>query len=187
MGAAAMACAGSTGLGADTDAPTAVVARSAVSAAPVTAWVAAFSTVRVAALTVLAALLIADRAWRLADFTVWRVAAVALRTVLRAVLAALRATFLTVLRVATLSRVLFLRAAGRRLLRAVLRRAAFLAFFLIAICHPPLFLTPPQRRGTRRMVLKLGRVYVPVNRRNLVERKGIEPSTSALRTQRSPS
>ncbi|MBM2853091.1 MAG: hypothetical protein HW417_19 [Steroidobacteraceae bacterium] len=182
-----MACAGSTCLGADTDASTAVVARSTVAAALVTAWVATFSTLRVAARTVFAVLLIADRAWRLADFTVLRVAAVALRTVLRAVLAALRATLLTVLRVVALLRALFLRAAGRRLLRVVLRRAAFLAFFLVAICHLPIFLTPPQRRGTRRVALKLGRVYVPVNRRNVVERKGIEPSTSALRTQRSPS
>jgi hypothetical protein len=62
IGAAAMACAGSTCLGADTDASTAVVARSTVSAALVTAWVATFSTLRVAARTVFAVLLIADRA-----------------------------------------------------------------------------------------------------------------------------
>ncbi|MSQ92633.1 MAG: hypothetical protein EXR87_06855 [Gammaproteobacteria bacterium] len=126
-----MACAGSTGLGADTDASTAVVARSTVSAALVTAWVATLSTLRVAARTVFAVLLIADRAWRSADFTV-----------LRAVLAALRATLLTVLRAVALLRALFLRAAGRRLLRAVLRRAAFPAFFLAALCHLPIFLTP---------------------------------------------
>ncbi len=182
-----MAVAGSTGLGADTDASTDFVARSTVAAALVTAWVAAFSTVRVAARTVLAVLLIADRAWRLADLTVLRVAAVALRTVLRAVVAALRATFRTVLRAVALLRALFLRAAGRRLLFVVRRLAAFLVFFLAAICHLPILLTPTQRRDTRRLALKLGRVRVAVNRRNLVERKGIEPSTSALRTQRSPS
>ena len=163
------------------------MARSTVPAALVTAWVATFSTFRVAERTDLAVLLIADRAWRLALFTVLRVAAVALRTVLRAVLAALRATLRIVLRAVALLRALFLRAAGRRLLRVVLRRAAFFAFFLAAICPLPILLTPIIRRGTRRVTLKLGRVRVAVNQRKLVERKGIEPSTSALRTQRSPS
>ena len=63
-GAAAMAGAGSTAFGADTEASTALVARSAVSAALVTALSATFSTVRVAARTVLAVLLIAERAPR---------------------------------------------------------------------------------------------------------------------------
>jgi len=141
-----MAGAGSTGLGADTDASTAVVARSTESAALLTTCVAAFSTLRVTARTVFAVLLIDDCAWRFADFTVLRVAAVALRTALRAVRAALRATLRTVLRVTALLRALFLRAAGRRLLRVERRLAAFLAFFLAAICHLPILLTPTPRR-----------------------------------------
>lgn len=128
---------GGAGRGSATDASTAVVARSTVLAALLTACVAAFSTVRVAARTDFAVLLIADCAWRFAVFTVLRVVAVALRTVLRAALAARRATLRTVLRALAGLRALFLRAAGRRLPRVMRRFADFFAFFLAAIWHLP--------------------------------------------------
>jgi hypothetical protein len=113
-----------------------------------TNWLAAFSTVRVAARTFLAVLRIADRAWRLADLTDFRVARAALRAVVRALpttpRAFRRALTRTIFFLAETFRrttLTFLRTV-RRLACVVRRRADFLAFFLAAMGLLQILQTP---------------------------------------------
>ena len=196
------ACAGGAetiGRGSASDWSTETVACSTLSAVALTNWFAAFSAVRVAARAFLAVLRMADFAPRLTDFTCRRVERAALRT-LRFTLrtADLAFTRAETLRALALRRTaVVLRATFRRttlFLRATLRRterrAALFGFFLAAMTVLQKCSTPMRASlvATPRLHARLATGDCQRQKEGkLVERKGIEPSTFALRTRRSPS
>ena len=185
------ACAGGAdviGRGSASNWSTAALACSTLSAVAPANRFAAFSTVRVAERAFLAVLRMADFAPRLTALTCRRAERAALRTLrfaLRTADLALRRTAV-VLRATFRRTTLFLRATLRR----TERRAAFFGFFLAAMTVLQKFSTPMRASPVATPPLHARLATGDCQRRKegkLVERKGIEPSTFALRTRRSPS